>query len=591
MAMKKIQSPRMTSMWLLLSLLVITVRCDDFLETQPYGTTTLNKLSNQLSGAEALLIAAYSDLDGFSIAYISLSSAASNWVYGSIAGGDAYKGSEVADQDVITPFEIHTTLNPSNAYLEGKWTTYYNGIARANDAIRAFETVEDISDDLRVTRLAEARFLRALFHFELRKIFRKVPYIDEDVTDTRVGNSIEIFPMIQKDFLFAAINLPLTQPQLGRVTKGAAQAYFGISKMYQSQPDYDSAKIYFDFVIQSGQYALNPAYHDNFNAEIRDSRESILQVQYSVNDGAAGANGSVGEWTNYPYALGQCCGFHQPSQNLVNAFKTDATGLPLLETYNDEGFDVTSDDGLLSSDPFTPYTGTLDPRLDWTVGRRGIPYHDWGNHPGYAWIRDQVNGGPYLPKKNVMDQAQEGTYHDQLQGWASFNALNLKLLRYSDLLLYAAEAEVELGNLSVAQELVNQVRNRVANPSGWVHTYVDPSNPSKGFTNIPAANYFISPYPSGYFSNQGEDFARKAVRFERRLELGMEGHRFFDLVRWGIAAEEKNKYFEREKIKRTYMNDAYFQEGKNEYLPIPQTAIDLSYKDGVATLEQHQAYQ
>ncbi|HMG93941.1 MAG TPA: RagB/SusD family nutrient uptake outer membrane protein, partial [Chryseolinea sp.] len=277
--------------------------------------------------------------------------------------------------------------------------------------------------------------------------------------------------------------------------------------------------------------------------------------------------------------------------NLVNAFKTDAAGLPLLDTYNDEGLEVTSDEGLHSSDTFTPYTGTLDPRLDWTVGRRGLPYHDWGNHPGDAWIRDQAYGGPYLPKKNVMDKAHEQEYYDRTAGWASFNANNLKLLRYADLLLYAAEAEVELGNLEVAQELVNRVRLRATDPATWVHKYIDPENPSIGFTNIPAANYLIKLYTSGHFTSMGKDYARKAVRFERRLELAMEGHRFFDLVRWGMAAEEKNKYFQTEKIKRTYMAEAYFKEGKNEYLPIPQTAIDLSFKDGIGTLEQHKGYQ
>lgn len=545
--------------------------CEDFLNTQPYGTTTFQTLSNQTSGAEALLIAAYSTLDGFSIPYISLSSGASNWVYGSIAGGDAYKGSTASDQPAITPFEIHASLNSTNPYLEGKWTTYYNGIARANDAIKAFQSVEGISEGLRAIRIAEARFLRGFYQFELRKIFGKVPFIDETIEDVRVGNAEEIFPMILNDFLYASAHLPITQDQPGRITKGAAQAYSGIVKMWQH--DYASAKIYFDSLINSGRYKLNATYHENFNAEVRNSLESILEVQLSVNDGAEGGNGSVGDWTNYPNAPGYCCGFHQPSQNLVNAFQTDVAGLPLLDTYNDT--DVKNDDGLNSTDPFTPYSGTLDPRLDWTVGRRGISYLDWGKHPGKAWIRNQINGGPYAPKKNVIYKSQESEYADQSTWIVAFTANNLKLLRYADLLLYAAEAEVELGNLTKALAYVNQVRSRAGNPTGFVMD-----------GTVPAANYFTKPY----VSFPDKDYARKAVRFERRLELGMEGHRFFDLVRWGIAAEEKNRYFEKEKTKRTHLTNAYFKAGKNEVLPIPQRAIDLSQKNGKATLAQNSGY-
>lgn len=562
--------------WAAFASLVLWMGCDDFIDTQPLGTTTLQKLSNQISGAEALLIAAYSNLDGVSIeVYPPWGSSASNWVYGSIAGGDAYKGSDATDQSYITWIETHKDLNANNPYLEQKWATYYNGIARANDALKVFQALSEISEKLRNVRMAEARFLRGYYHFELKKIFGNVPYVDETVKDVRVGNDEQIFTKIGKDFLYASSFLPITQEEPGRITKGASQAYFGIIKMWEQ--DYDSAKIFFDDVISSNRYELNPTYHENFNAEFRNSPESILEVQQSVNDGAQGGNGNFGDWLNYPFAPGYCCGFHQPSQNLVNAFKTDASGLPMSDTYNDIGFDVTSDDGLNSTDPFVPYAGNLDPRLDWTVGRRDIPYLDWGKHPGKDWIRDQVYAGPYSPKKNMIYKSQESSYGDNSSFLKMLNANNLKLLRYADLLLYAAEAEVELGNLSIALELVNQVRARAGNPAGFVK---EPD----GVTN--AANYVISTYPS--FPNQ--DYARNAVHFERRLELGMEGHRFFDLVRWQVAAEEKNKYFQVEKTKRTYLKDAYFQKGKNEVLPIPQKAIDLSYKDGKPTIQQNFGY-
>ena len=126
------------------------------------------------------------------------------------------------------------------------------------------------------------------------------------------------------------------------------------------------------------------------------------------------------------------------------------------------------------------------------------------------------------------------------------------------------------------------IRNRAADPNGWVHTYIDSNDPSKGFTSTPAAYYFIRPYPEGYFNTQGKEWALKAIYYERMLELGMEGHRFFDLVRWRIADTEINTYIQKEKVLRTYLNNAVFTKGKNEYFPIPQVQIDLSAgADGV----------
>ena len=255
----------------------------------------------------------------------------------------------------------------------------------------------------------------------------------------------------------------------------------------------------------------------------------------------------------------------------MNHFKTDpATGLPNLDTYNLS--DVKSDQGILSSDPFVPDTITLDPRLDWTVGRRGIPYLDWGIHPGHDWIREQSSGGPYSPIKNSFYKSQQGSLTD-VSSWAvGSTANNINLIRYADVILWAAEVEIEVGTLQKATDYVNMIRKRMEDPAGWVRTYIDPANPQLGFTNIPAANYKIGEYP--LFASK--DFARKAVRYERMLELAMEGHRFFDLVRWGIAAQEINPYLISEKKISGYLDGAVFTPGKNEYFPIPQAEIDKS---------------
>lgn len=547
----------------------------DFLETQPYGSVNNELLATSAKGANSLLIAAYSNLDGFS-GWDNGSpwgGAASNWTFGSIAGGDAYKGSEAGDQPDITPIE-RGNVDANNPYLDGKYRNYYDGISRVNGAIKAFTALKEISAAEKATRLAEAKFLRAWFHFDLWRIFKNVPFIDETITDVRIGNAANILPKIQADLIAAIPALPVTQTDAGRITKGAAQAVLGHTYMWEKK--YTEAKAQFDAVVNSGRYALNAKYHDNFNAATRNSKEGILEVQQSINDGTTD-NGNNGDILNFPYNGGPagCCGFHQPSQDLVNSFQVDAVnGLPLLDTYS--ATDVTNDDGIKSADPFTPHAGPLDPRIDWTVGRRGIPYLDWGKHPGSVWIRDQSYGGPYAPIKNTHYKAQEGSLTTS-SGWTSgYNANNLKLIRLSDVMLQLAEAEVELGNLERARALVNQIRQRAANPAGFV---MDGANP--------AANYKVGLYTATWTD---QAVARKAVRFERRIELGMEGQRFFDLVRWGVAASVKNAYYAKEKAKRAYLNGATFTAGKNEIFPLPAKAITQSAKDGQPTLKQNPGY-
>jgi len=352
-----------------------------------------------------------------------------------------------------------------------------------------------------------------------------------------------------------------------------------LAKAYIFQKKFAEAKPLLEAITSSGKYQL-VNYHNNFNPETKNSSESVFSVQMSVNDGAAGLNGNYGDLSNFPGTgmfgsqPGACCGTFQPSQYLVNHFKTDAiTGLPDLDNFN--VVNVKYDSALKSTDPFTPYTGTLDSRLDWTVGRRGIPYLDWGNHPGNDWIIDQNYGGPYSPKKNVYYKSQE-THLTDAEFWGNVTtANNVNLIRYADVLLWAAEVEVEIGSLEKAKDYVNEVRRRAADPSGWV----------KKADGTPAANYKVGEYTNAWTD---KSFALKAVRYERMLELAMEGHRFFDLVRWGIADTEINAYIQKEKQMRTYLNSVVFKKNCNEYFAIPQTQIDLSAgSDGVRKMKQN----
>jgi hypothetical protein len=561
------------------------------------GSLDETKLANK-KGVEGLLIGAYSMLDGIGTNPLAFGASGSNWIYGSICGSEAYKGSSLKDQEDIGAIE-NFKATATNEDLSEKWLAVYTGVQRTNTLLRILNKATGIEKADSVQIAAEARFLRGHYHFEAIKIWNKVPYVDETITyesdNFHLGNDSLIWPQIENDLKFATNNLPDKMQAVGRANHYAAEAF--LAKVYMFQQKYDSVKPLLEDLITNGvtanntPYALEKYYEDNFNPATKNSAESIFAVQNSVNDGS-GLNGNLGDRLNYPSSAdgpGEgCCGFFQPSQYLVNHFKTDlSTGLPDLDNFNAN--DVKTDTGYASNDSsFIPYDGTLDPRLDWTVGRRGIPYLDWGIHPGSNsdWIRDQQNGGPYSPIKNVYYKRDQGRLSDA-SFWATSTSTNINLIRFADIILWAAETEIEVGSLQKATDYVNQVRRRMEDPSGWVHTYIDPSNPQAGFTLIPAANYKIGEYPT--FTTK--EYARKAVRYERMLELGMEGHRFFDLVRWGIADTEINAYILKEKNSRTYLNNARFQKGKNECFPIPQTQIDLSAgPDGKQLLIQNPGY-
>jgi hypothetical protein len=255
------------------------------------------------------------------------------------------------------------------------------------------------------------------------------------------------------------------------------------------------------------------------------------------------------------------------------------------------------------SDSSNIYTGTLDPRVDWTIGRPGIPYLDWGPH-SKQWVRDPTTNGVFSPKKNVYAKSQFGTYSSNetsFWGATQINANNYNFIRYADILLWDAECEIEIGSLDKAQDYVNQVRTRAADPVGWVYKNAAYSAATGKYaitaSSVPADNYKISPYPAGAFSSGGVDYAHKAVRFERRLELAMEGHRFFDLQRWdngtGYMTDVLNTYESVEKTRNSfYINnpDAQFHKGINEYYPLPQTQIDIENSRGTVNLKQNPGY-
>lgn len=532
---------------------------DDFTDVPAIGALSDATLQNE-QGVNLLLVGAYSVLDGIrnNQGGADWTVSGDNWWF-DVISDDAHKGSTDGDQADLYLLEIYdwTSANP---YLT-VWDGRFAGVNRANAVINL---INNIPEGDFSSQLAEARFLRGHYNFELQKMFGNVPYISEENfanTEFNQANSGPIWDQIEADFQYAIDNLPASQADVGRPTSWTAKSYMG--KVHMHQSDYAAAAPLFTDVINNGPYSLNPEFLANFSLAGENGSEAIFSIQFTT-DGGQSFNGNRGGTLNFPNPgpFGSCCGFYQPTQDLVNAYQTDGTGLPLLDTFNQT--DVTNDQDLASADPFTPHVGPLDPRLDYTVGRRGIDYNGYGPHVGQDWIRasDADISGPYLSKKNVYQAGEDGNVGTGAWG-QQHSGVNYHIIRYADVLLMAAEAAVEANDLATALDYVNQVRNRAKNM-----TYVQ-NDTGTG----PAANYQIEPYPS--FADQTE--ARKAVRFERRLELAMEGHRLFDLRRWGVSESVLNTYVQNEA--RTIPNfgtKAGPYMPNMDLMPIPINAIDLS---------------
>lgn len=588
-------------LWLLYMLLLLTAEScrSKFSRSEQPGYTAEGLLGTQdtiitKAALTARLIGSYAQLSGFTDArYIAgngqWSIAPDNWVYGDVCADDSHKGSDANDQMLINELAFARAL-PTNDYLKDVWNARYSGVRLCNDILRGIRFANGVTQDDTTQFAAEARFLRGYFYFDLKKIFGKPSYLDENLPDAgdtiTVTNDKDIWPFIEADFAYAYAKLPETQVSAGRVNKWAAAAY--LAKAYLYQHKFAQALSLFHTIIVQGKnaqglkYSLLPNFADNFNPaknHVNDP-ELVFAVEYRVNDASSGAHGNNGDIMNFPYGTGpiSCCGFNVPSFSLVNAYKVNPlNGLPLIgshitnDTYN--AADLKNDMGINSAGNYTAdKTTPVDPRLDWTAGRRGIPYLDWGVNPGLNWVRTQSYDGPYLPIKYSVSKNQIGVYTDNSAWTSGVTANNTMLMRYADVLLMTAEAEVEAGSLDNAQQLVNRVRSRMADPVTWV-------------SNSPAL-YMIGTYPAGYFTTQGAAYARRAVQFERRLELAQEGHRFFDMVRYGSVTVDMSNYYAHEaKSGMPGYADARFTGGKNEVFPIPQVAIDLASKKGIVLVQ------
>ena len=562
---------------------------DDFLVIAPTGQLNSTLLSGK-QGIDGALIATYAQVNGRG----NFMAGPSNWVWGSIRGGDANKGTDPGDFSDINPIQIYEAL-PVQGVIRDKYNLTYEGVARANAVMKLLLVADPIvSAGDKIAFEAQARFLRAHFYFELKKNFGNTPYVDETVDYgtgiEKVKNDVDLYPKIEADLDFAIANLPATQTQVGRVNSWAAKAYKAKVLLYQKK--YAAAKTLFDDVIANGRtsnnkpYNLVAKYADVFKASNDNNEESVWAYQAAANTGSV-ANANPDFALNYPHGSGtdgpgNCCGFFQPSFSMANSFRT-VSGLPLLDgSYNTGANQLKTDMGIVAKDPFVQDAGELDPRLDHSIGRRYIMYLDWQPHPGSAWVRNQANGGPYAPKKYVYYKSDKGTFQDNSSWTPGYTAVNYTIIRFADVLLMSAEADIETGDLANAHIKINRVRTRAANAAGFVMGRV--TGPGPGGNNLKpvvdatqtAAKYVIANYAAAGSKTEMLD----RVRMERKLELSGEGQRFYDLVRWGTVKSEIDTYlaYEKKFLPITFA-DSKFDSNKDELLPIPQDQIDLLGKD------------
>jgi hypothetical protein len=568
---------------------------EEFLTKEPLGSTSENVFYNS-KGINALLTGTYSMVRGSSLWDVSWGASIQNWTYGSAASDDAYKGSEISDQTPVNDIE-RWEVTTNNGYCADKWKLCIGmGVDRANKTIRIINATEKAGTitAAQATKFrAEARFLRGLFNFEARLVFGDyIPILTEETVDPKLVKNVNaagaVLAHIVGDLKYAYENLPETQAEVGRPTKYAAMAL--AARAYLQDLKYSDAKPLLDNIINSGKYSLMPKFIQNFEIATNNNAESIFEIQANVNDVNESLNAEMGIGLNWPHGgdIGMCCGFHQPSQNLVNAYKVDANGLPLFDTFNNTDFK--NDQGIASGSTFVPDDVTpIDPRLDFTVSRRGIPYKDWGVNRGSDWIRKQSEGGPYLPCPKPFFKKSERYSLSTTTGWQTgINANNYRYIRYAHVLLWRAEVAASEGDLAKAKDLVNQIRTRAGNDKvmGKVKKFELPTSfypwgadGDVDFTK-PAANYKIGLYTS--FADKKA--AMQAVQWEQRLEFATEGMRFFDLRRWdGLSADLKgqsmvtilNNFAAGDLRTRTaFMKGATFSEN-DKYWPVPQVQIDL----------------
>lgn len=547
-----------------ITVMLLSAGCSDFLNV----ATQSGLDPEQANDAEKFCNAAYASL--LNMRDVKL------WAWGDVRSDDAYKGGGGTNDGYTEHcYETGTHIVTTFGEPDGYWFIQYCGISRVNTALTALSSLSEKEFPDKVTRQAEMRFLRGHFYFLLKILFKHIPYVDENVPTEEYPNisnvaltDEELWDKIIADFKFAFDNLPDKQADLGRVNKYAAAAYLAktyLYKAYRQNEKYEVISINMDDlnkvveytgeVMKSG-YGLEADFGFNFLPNYENGKESIFAIQFSKDDGTMFGNLNFADFLAVPQGLG-CCDFHKPSQNLVNAFKT-TKGLPMFKLKGNvysENYDIAN----------YSLSKAADPRLFHTVAIDGLPYkYNEDLLFQNSWNRNPEVYGNFASLKENVDPACDCFVN--LSPYYA-NSMNKILIRFADVLLMRAEAFIELNRESEALPLINQIRQRAQNSANGLINYSDPDLK-------PVME--IALYEDGKNCTWNQTFARYALRWERRLEFAMENMRFFDLVRWGIADQVMNKYFQSERARRSYLKEAVFTKNKNEYVPIPQQQIGYS---------------
>jgi len=465
----------------------------------------------------------------------------SEWFIGDIASDDALKGGQsISDMSAAYEFDNFKTVS-NNEILLQYYRAQYQGIARANLAIEqvgAMKLDENFTEELRSRYVAEARFLRAFYYFRLVRLFGGVPVVEKPIYSAgdwkQPRASVEtVYDLILADLAFAAGNLPkkseYADEDMGRATSGAAQAMLLKANLYLAgwyENNGNSAKAaekYADAAAagarfmtdQAAEYSLCPVYADNFTLQGENGPESVFEIQYmldGMSDYGEGNGFSRGTFTE-----------------VLMRSRSSAFG-----DYGGWGFNHPT------QNLYDEYEAG-DPRREATI-----------LVPTDAEITNETDeiylGNRYLSLKRTLMNPDRTYYvltHD------SRGEINNIQIRLADVYLMYAEACLATSDIPTAKIYLEKVRARAR----------------EGATGI------LPAFPYGSYSDTPADLL-KAIRHERRVELAMEGHRWFDLCRWGVASEVMTAYMAGESAEAKAQMSSFIK-GKHELMPIPQKEVEL----------------